>query len=381
MLTQANPLLSSDEECSLARRAQKGDKAAMQRLIRSNVGLVYSYVTQFTKFSPAGQSVHEDLCQEGCLGLFKAVQLFDPSKGCRFSTYATHWVKAYVSRYAQARIKPISTLHDYAVLDIDGPVSTGSHRKPQLLRDVLADEHAITPETQVELKGMSWVAAESLQRYFSDAAIEVLTGRLIEGRTLTEVGVDLGCSRERVRQLEMQLVPKFREVVQRELAREPRLEGSMGGLATKNWKKCPRGCGHSIRPNSKHTVCYFCRKEDERKDRAALAESQKASRAKGFLSAWEKQHEELRKDLPASKKRVAAIVAPTKPVPDDMDVQAGATPGLTLSETLHRYGEALDPKDFSDDLLVKCIAEAKRRHAALREALGALALPPSSLVA
>jgi RNA polymerase primary sigma factor len=82
-------LLSREEERSLALRLRQGDKKAREELIRRNLKLVVPIAKQYQGY---GLSL-PDLIQEGNLGLMKAVEKFDPDRGCRFSTYATWWIR------------------------------------------------------------------------------------------------------------------------------------------------------------------------------------------------------------------------------------------------------------------------------------------------
>ena len=88
------PLLTREEEADLARRAGGGDERARRRLIEKNLRLVVSVAK---KFRGAGMEF-EDLIQEGNLGLLRAVEKFDPDERCKFSTYATWWIKQAVGR-------------------------------------------------------------------------------------------------------------------------------------------------------------------------------------------------------------------------------------------------------------------------------------------
>ena len=88
------PLLSAEEELSLAARVADGDAAARETMINANLRLVVSVARRYVG---CGVSL-SDLIQEGNLGLMKAVEKFDPSRGCRFSTYATWWITQAVTR-------------------------------------------------------------------------------------------------------------------------------------------------------------------------------------------------------------------------------------------------------------------------------------------
>ncbi len=88
------PLLTPEEEKELTERIKKNDKKARQKMIQSNLRLVINIVKRYKYF---GVSI-SDLIEEGNLGLMRAVSKFDPKKGYRFSTYASWWIKQYVTR-------------------------------------------------------------------------------------------------------------------------------------------------------------------------------------------------------------------------------------------------------------------------------------------
>jgi RNA polymerase primary sigma factor len=88
------PLLTPEEEITLANKIKKGDKQARAKMIQSNLRLVINIAK---KYSHLGVSML-DLIEEGNMGLMKAVEKFNPKKGYRFSTYAAWWIRQYISR-------------------------------------------------------------------------------------------------------------------------------------------------------------------------------------------------------------------------------------------------------------------------------------------
>lgn len=89
-----SPLLSADEEVHFARRIQKGDESARNRMIESNLRLVVKFARRYQN---RGLPLL-DLIEEGNLGLIHAVKKFDPERGFRFSTYATWWIRQQIER-------------------------------------------------------------------------------------------------------------------------------------------------------------------------------------------------------------------------------------------------------------------------------------------
>src|SRR5256885_12509258 len=99
-----SPLLTADEEKQLARRIiQHQDAAARERMVRSNLRLVVNIAKHYVN---RGLSL-PDLIEEGNIGLLKAVEGFDPENGCRFSTYASWWIKQAIKRALINGVQPI----------------------------------------------------------------------------------------------------------------------------------------------------------------------------------------------------------------------------------------------------------------------------------
>ncbi|MCW5941924.1 MAG: RNA polymerase sigma factor RpoD/SigA [Fimbriimonadaceae bacterium] len=101
-LTQA-PLLTPEEEVTLTKAVRSGDREARQRLIECNMRLVINVAKSYRNRSVP----LEDLIQEGAIGLMQAAERFDPDKGYRFSTYATHWIRQAIGRAIDNKSKAI----------------------------------------------------------------------------------------------------------------------------------------------------------------------------------------------------------------------------------------------------------------------------------
>jgi RNA polymerase primary sigma factor len=245
-------LLSPEVEKELARRAAKGDEEAKRRLIEANMRLVFNIARSFRHTSLP----FEDLVQEGAIGLIQAVERYDPSRGFRFSTYATHWIRQSISRAIDMKARAIrippyisemvrKVQRVYAKLvgelgrvptvdEVSEAVGIPSSRLLRLLfsqRDVVSlegleedndgfspsspwDPMAESPEDVVirrqfcrELERVLWSLTEQERL--------VLAKRLgfeEEGvrKSRAQVAMELNISRERVRQIERQALEKVR---------------------------------------------------------------------------------------------------------------------------------------------------------------------------
>lgn len=236
-------LLTSEEELTLAKRIAEGDDEARQRMIDANLRLVVSIAK---KFIGRGLSL-DDLIQEGNIGLMKAIERFDHTRGNRLSTYATWWIRQAISRAVSDHGRTIrlpvhvtEALNAYAkaenalwqetereptVIEIATRLGISEERAQRLatirqgttslettigeddestLKDFIREESDI--EKQVDAGFLRQVLEEAM-RQLPEREIKVLQLRFGLGgeppHTLEEVGERLGVTRERIRQLEM----------------------------------------------------------------------------------------------------------------------------------------------------------------------------------
>jgi RNA polymerase primary sigma factor len=247
------PLLTGEEEVILAKRIEKDDEEARQLLTTANLRLVVSIAKKYSK----SNLELLDLIQEGNMGLMRAVEKFDYTKGFKFSTYATWWIRQAITRAIadQARtiripVHMIETINKFnktgnilatklgrpptdeeiaKEMDIEvekiaqirkikqNPTSLATpigEEKDSKLQDIIPDDWSQSPEdyaTGEYLKNQLHDILDSLQ----DRERRVLSLRfgLDDGvsRTLEEVGKEFGVTRERIRQIEAKALKKLKE--------------------------------------------------------------------------------------------------------------------------------------------------------------------------
>jgi RNA polymerase primary sigma factor len=251
------PLLTAAQEVELAKRIERGDRAAKDRMINSNLRLVVSIAK---RYQGHGLSLL-DLIQEGILGLIRAVEKFDWRRGYKFSTYATWWIRQAVQRgvanksrtiripvhvadlerklgraerelvhrlgreptdaeLAAATGVDVTEIRDVrevfrSVTSLDRPVGDESGA---VLGDLIPDETA-GPEIEVDLR-LSEAALEAALERLTEREREVLTLRYGlrggEPLSLGAIGDRLDLTRERVRQIEQEALQRL--ALMRELA-------------------------------------------------------------------------------------------------------------------------------------------------------------------
>jgi RNA polymerase primary sigma factor len=243
------PLLTASEEVELAKRIERGDRRAKERMINSNLRLVVHNARRYT-----GHGVSlGDLVQEGIIGLNRAVEKFDWRKGFKFSTYATWWIRQSCQRaianqsktiripvhvderrHKLARVRQqfemthgreptleelaeaggMSLQHAQEALDaVEASVSLNQPLGDDTgeLGELFADPESVDPEA-VALEGMRGVAVRQALAKLPDRErriVELRFGLDGEMMALDAIGRELGLTRERVRQLERQALDKL----------------------------------------------------------------------------------------------------------------------------------------------------------------------------
>lgn len=245
-------LLTQEEEIELARAKTRGDETARERLVNANLRLVIKIARNYTMLEPS----LVDLIQEGNIGLMRAAEKFDHRMGCRFSTYASYWIKHYISRFIAKKSRTIRLpirkgdlfkkvkrvrdellrefgkeptrldianvlgVEEKAVAEImeffqptmslEGPLNNDDFS----LMQVLGDEKTLSPETMLYRQDLHDELEEALESLMENER-KILRMRFgfDDDRviTLKEIGSEFGISAETVRQIENRAIEKIRQ--------------------------------------------------------------------------------------------------------------------------------------------------------------------------
>tara|TARA_B100000446_G_scaffold76096_3_gene72096 strand:+ start:62407 stop:63402 length:996 start_codon:yes stop_codon:yes gene_type:complete len=264
-----SPLLSAEEEVYFSRKSLRGCDASRKRMIESNLRLVVKIARRYVNRGLALL----DLIEEGNLGLIRAVEKFDPERGFRFSTYATWWIRQTIERAIMNQTRTIrlpihvvkelnvylraarelaqkldheptpediANLLDKPVADVqrmlglnervtsmDVPIGQSSDKS---LVDTIPDQHVSDPASLLQDSDLR----ESIDGWLTELTEkqrEVVARRFglrgYEMSTLEEVGREIGLTRERVRQIQVEALKRLRDILEKQGLNSEALFGNL----------------------------------------------------------------------------------------------------------------------------------------------------------
>jgi RNA polymerase primary sigma factor len=207
------PLLTPAEEIELAKRVERGDLEAKDRMVNSNLRLVVSIAR---KYHNVGELSLLDLIQEGMFGLIRAVEKFDWRKGFRFSTYATLWIRQAISRALDERGRTIRVPINVAqrerkIAAAERDLATRLGRPPTLEEVAVAAE--LDPEQVKEMREIARTVT-SLEKPVGDDSAAEFGDLLPGGDPSPEEEVEVTLREDAVRAVVSELPAPEREVIQ-----------------------------------------------------------------------------------------------------------------------------------------------------------------------
>ncbi|MFL0802062.1 MAG: RNA polymerase sigma factor RpoS [Agarilytica sp.] len=253
-----SPLLSAEEEVYFARKALKGCEASRKRMIESNLRLVVKISRRYVNRGLALL----DLIEEGNLGLIRAVEKFDPERGFRFSTYATWWIRQTIERAIMNQTRTIrlpihvvkelnvylraarelsqkldhepsadeiATLLDKPVADVEKMLALNERvtsmdvavgpSSDKTVVDTVPDQQVSDPVQLLQDSDLS-TSLDSWLDELCEKQREVVARRFglrgHETSTLEEVGREIGLTRERVRQIQVEALRRLRDILEKQ---------------------------------------------------------------------------------------------------------------------------------------------------------------------